>query len=125
MMRVDISRELAKYWWLRCVACSEASMTTQMRGMGIDEAAYEQAIHPFSGGFMHLGHVCGLLSGAVLAAGFAARARFEDDPTRSGAALHAAIRLTQAYPELSSSVDCRDIKRRIPDHVERPSSLRS
>jgi hypothetical protein len=112
-----ISRELAKHWWLRCVACSEASMTTQMRGFGIDEPAYEQAIHAFSGGFMHLGHACGLLTGAVMAAGFVARSRFDDDGTRSGAALFAAIQLakahpeliTKAHPELTGSGNCREI----------------
>lgn len=95
-MSEGISREIAKYWWLRCVACSEASMTTQMRGFGINDPAYEQAIHAFSGGFMHLGHACGLLTSAALAAGFVARARFDDDGTRSGAALHAAIQLAKA-----------------------------
>jgi Putative redox-active protein (C_GCAxxG_C_C) len=108
-MSEGIPRELAKYWWLRCVACSEASMTTQMRGFGISEPAYEQAVHAFSGGFMHLGHACGLLTGATLAAGFVARSRFDDDRTRSGAALHAAIQLAAAYPELTGSVDCRQI----------------
>lgn len=108
-MSEGISRETAKYWWLRCVACSEASMTTQMRGFGINEPAYEQAIHPFSGGFMHLGHACGLLTGAILAAGFVARSRFDDDGTRSGAALHAAIQLAKAHPELTGSVNCREI----------------
>jgi C_GCAxxG_C_C family probable redox protein len=108
-MSEGISRELAKHWWLRCVACSEASMTTQMCGFGIDEPAYEQAIHAFSGGFMHLGHACGLLTGAVMAAGFVARSRFDDDETRSGAALFAAIQLAKALPELTGSVNCRDI----------------
>jgi len=108
-MREGISRETAKYWWLRCVACSEASMTTQMRGFGINEPAYEQAIHAFSGGFMHLGHACGLLTGAVLAAGFVARSRFDDDRTRSGAALHAAIQLAEAHLELTGSVNCGEI----------------
>lgn len=84
-------------------------MTTQMRGSGIDEPAYEQAIHAFSGGFMHRGHACGLLTGAVLAAGFVARARFDDDAIRSGAALHAAMKLAEAYPDLTSSIDCREI----------------
>ncbi len=108
-MGEGISREIAKYWWLRCVACSEASMTTQMRGFGINAPPYEQAIHPFSGGFMHQGHACGLLTGAVLAAGFAARSRFDHDRTRCGAALHAAIELAKAHPELAGSVDCREI----------------
>lgn len=108
-MTEGISRELAKHWWLRCVACSEASMTTQMRGFGINEPAYEQAIHPFSGGFMHLGHACGLLTGAVMTAGFLARSRFDDDRTSSGAALYTAIQLAKAYPELAGSVNCREI----------------
>jgi uncharacterized membrane protein YedE/YeeE len=84
-------------------------MTTQLRGFGIEEPAFEQAMHAFSGGFMHLGHACGLLTGAVLAAGFVARARFDDDRSRAGAALHAAILLAGAYPELAGSVDCLQI----------------
>ncbi len=60
-MDEGISRETAKRWWLRCVACSEASVTTQNRGFGFDAPAYEQAMHAFSGGFMHLllAHWCG------------------------------------------------------------------
>ena len=108
-MNEGVSREIAKYWWLRCVACSEASLTTQMRGFGFEEPVYEQAIHAFSGGFMHQGYASGLLTGAVLAAGFVAQARFQDDETKSGAALHAAIQLTKAYPEYSGSVNCREI----------------
>lgn len=108
-MAAGIAREAAKYWWLRCVACSEASMTTQMRGFGLDEPAYEQAIHAFSGGFMHRGHACGLLSGAAVAAGFVARSRFGDDRARAAAALHAAMRLAKAYPQVAGSVNCREI----------------
>lgn len=84
-------------------------MTTQMRGLGLEEAGYEQAIHAFSGGFMHRGDACGLLTGAVLAAGFEAKRRFSDDATRSGAALQVAVRLAAALPELAGSVNCRDI----------------
>lgn len=108
-MNDSISRDLAKFWWLRCVACSEAAMTTQMHGFGIKEPAYEQALHSFSGGFMHLGHACGLLTGASVAAGFLARRRFNDDKTRSAAALYATIQLSKAYPELAGSANCRDI----------------
>jgi hypothetical protein len=103
------SREVATTWWLRCVACSEGSMTTQMRGFGLEETAYEQAVHAFSGGFMHRGDACGLLTGAVLAAGFETKRRFGDDGTRTSAALHVAVRLAAALPELAGSVDCRDI----------------
>lgn len=108
-MSQAVSRDMAKYWWLRCVGCAEASVTTQMRGLQLEEPAYEQALHSLSGGFMHLGHVCGLLTGAVVAAGFVARARFDDDDTRAGATLYAAIQLARAYPELSGSVNCREI----------------
>ena len=104
-----ISRDLAKYWWLRGVACSEASMTTQMRGFGFEEPVYEEALHAFSGGFMHLGYACGLLTGAAMAAGFLARERFDDDATSSVAALYATIRLAKAHLELTGSVNCREI----------------
>ena len=108
-MSEEITRETAKYWWLRCVACSEASMTTQMRGFGYKEPVYEQAIHPFSGGFMHQGHATGLLTGAVMAAGFVVRERFSDDAIRSGATLHAAIHLAKPFPKYSESVNCQEI----------------
>jgi hypothetical protein len=108
-MDEGISKDLAKHWWLHCIACSEASITTQMRGFGIEEPAYEQALHAFSGGFMHLGHACGLLTGAALAAGFLSRARFDDDDTRSAAALDATIQIAKAHPELTGSVNCREI----------------
>jgi hypothetical protein len=108
MMTDGPSREVAKAWWLRCVSCSEGSMTTQMRGFGIEEPTYEQAVHAFSGGFMHRGDACGLLTGAVLAAGFEAKRRFGDAGTRSAAALHAAVRLAAGLPELAGSIDCRD-----------------
>jgi hypothetical protein len=84
-------------------------MTTQMCGFGIDEPAYEKAIHAFSGGFMHLGHACGLLTDAALAAGFVVRERFDDFKIRSGAALHAAIRTAKAFPELTKSINCLEI----------------
>ncbi len=108
-MSEGISRDTAKYWWLECVACSEASMTTQMRGFGIEEPVYEQALHAFSGGFMYLGHACGLLTGAALAAGFLAKARFRDNETRSTAALHATRQLAKAYSEFAGSINCREI----------------
>jgi len=108
-MSDSVSRDIAKFWWLRCVACSEASMTTQMHGFGFKEPIYEQALHSFSGGFMHLGHACGLLTGAAVAAGFLARRRFNDDQTRSAAALYATIQLARAYPEFAGSANCRDI----------------
>ncbi len=104
-----VIRKQAKYWWLNCIACSEASMTTQMRCFGFEEPSYEQAIHIFSGGFMHLGQACGLLTGATLAAGFGARARYKEEKLITEAALNATIRLTEAYIELAGSINCCDI----------------
>jgi C_GCAxxG_C_C family probable redox protein len=104
-----ISRQQAKYWWLNCIGCSEASMTTQMRGFGFEEPSYEQAIHVFSGGFMHLGHACGLLTGAALAAGFRARSQLEDEESITEATLNATIQITEAFPELTGSINCREI----------------
>jgi hypothetical protein len=109
MINEGVSRDTAKYWWLQCVSCSEASMTTQMRGFGLEEPVYEQGLHSFSGGFMHLGHACGLLTGAAIAAGFLARERFDDDEARAAAALYATIRLAKVHPELAGSVNCLDI----------------
>jgi hypothetical protein len=108
-MDKGITRDLAKYWFLECTACSEASMTTQMRGFGFEEPIYEQALHSFSGGFLHLGHACGLLTGAALAAGFVARERFESDEMRAAAALDATVQLAKSHPELTGSINCLEI----------------
>jgi hypothetical protein len=109
IMGEAVSKDTVKYWWLNSIACSEASMTTRMHGFGFDESLYEQAVHPFSGGFMHHGLACGLLTGAALTAGFLARERFEDDETRAAAALHTTILLAESHQELSGSVNCREI----------------
>jgi hypothetical protein len=102
-------RGVAKEWWLRCTSCSEASFTTHNRCAGIEAPLEEESAHLLSGGMMLQGNACGLLSGAVLSAGLQAARRFDDDPTRSAATLHAATRLAEAYPETSGAVDCREI----------------
>jgi len=104
-----IPSKLAKYWWLRCISCSEASMTTQLRSVGDGNQALEQASRPLSGGFMHTGQACGLLTGAILAAGVLASERFEDDDTAITATVFTASRLATAYPELSGTVNCLEI----------------
>jgi hypothetical protein len=53
--------------------------------------------------------MCGFLTGAALAAGFAARARFDDDRQRCGAALYAATQLANVHSNPARSVDCVDI----------------
>lgn len=108
-MDEKISKNIAKNWWHQCISCSEAAMTTQMRSFGLEAPAYEQAIHAFSGGFMHSGAACGLLTGAALAAGFLAKERFHDEETRIEATLYATIMLAQAHPELTTSINCKDI----------------
>lgn len=108
-MSEAVSKEIAKHWWLQCAAYAEASVTTQLRGFGFEEPGYEQVLHSFSGGFMHLGHACGLLTGAAIAPGFLARARFDDHETRARAALYATAQLARAYPEFAGLVDCREI----------------
>lgn len=107
--RGDTIRRVAREWWLRGVSCSEASFTTHNRCAGIEAPLEEQASHLLSGGMLHQGDACGLLSGAVLSAGLQAARRFDDDATRSAATLHAAVRLAEAYPEVSGSIDCREI----------------
>ena len=107
--REDQNRGIARENWLRCVSCSEASFTAHNRCAGIEAQLEEQASHLLSGGMMHQGNACGLLSGAILSAGMQAARRFEDDATRSAATLCVAIRLAELYPEISGSVNCREI----------------
>ena len=104
-----VTKTVAKGWWGRCISCSEAAMTTQLRSFGVEESAYEQAIHAFSGGFLHSGRACGLLSGSALAAGVLARTRFSDQRARIHATLAATIGLARSHPALSGSVNCQTI----------------
>ena len=105
----DRIRGEAKECWLQCISCSEASFTAHNRCAGIEAPLEEQASHLLSGGMMHQGNACGLLSGAILSAGMQATRRFDDDATRLAATLHAAARLAEAYPQISGAVNCRDI----------------
>jgi len=107
--REDWIRGEAKECWLRCISCSEASFTTHNRCAGIEAPLEEQASHLLSGGMMHQGNACGLLSGAILSAGLQATRRFDDDATRLAATMYAAVRLAEAYPEFSGAVNCREI----------------
>jgi len=109
MMNEVVSKELARWWLFRCISCSEASLTVQLRAFGIEEPLYEQALHVFSGGFMHLGYACGLLTGTAVAAGILTSKRFADSETASAAALDATRQLVKAYPEIAGSIDCRKI----------------
>jgi len=107
--REDRIRGVAKKYFLQCVSCSEASFTTHNRCAGIEAPLEEQASHLLSGGMMHQGNACGLLSGAILSAGLQATQRFDDDATRLGATLYAAVQLAESYPETSGAINCREI----------------
>ena len=58
---------------------------------------------------MHTGRVCGLLTGAILAAGVQARQRFDDDDAAIAAAVLTGGRLAQAFRDLAGSVNCGEI----------------
>ncbi|MDP6832387.1 MAG: C-GCAxxG-C-C family protein [Alphaproteobacteria bacterium] len=107
-MPAGISRDQAKQWWLRCVSCSEASATLINRDGGDEAPLIEQASHLFSGGFMHQGHACGHLWGAALVAGNRASRTVRGEHAKSAAALHAAIRLAEAFSEDGWSFTCRE-----------------
>lgn len=107
-MTTGISRDQAKEWWLRCVSCSEASATLINRDGGDEAPLMEQASHLFSGGFMHQGHACGHLWGAVLVAGMRASKTGKDEHAKSAAALHAANRLVKVFSEDGWALTCRE-----------------
>ena len=107
-MTTGISRDQAKEWWLRCVSCSEASATLINRDGGDEAPLIEQASHLFSGGFMHQGHACGHLWGAVLVAGMRASKTGKDEHAKSAAALHAANRLVKVFSEDGWALTCRE-----------------
>jgi len=112
-MGSSLSREDAKKWWLRCISCSEASITQHNRSFGAELADFEQAVGLFSGGFLHQGDACGLLHGAVLTAGVQAGLRFPNDSARAvHVAIQTAMKLVEEYPKVSGSHNCRDITRR-------------
>lgn len=106
-MAGGISRDEAKNWWLRCISCSETSVTLVNREAGVEAPLFEQALHLFSGGFMHQGHACGHLWGATLGAGIRAAEKFSGTDAKSAAALDAACRLVGALSEDGWAFTCR------------------
>ena len=105
-MAGGISRDEAKNWWLRCISCSETSVTLVNRDAGVEAPLFEQALHLFSGGFMHQGQACGHLWGATLSAGLRATESFSGTDVRSAAALDATRRLIAALPEDGWAFTC-------------------
>lgn len=100
----------AKYWFLRCLSCSEALFTTLNRAGGTELVPEEQASHPLAGGLLRRGHACGMLWGSALAAGARARSYCGADPERAGAtALHLTQNLVKEFVGLAGASDCREI----------------
>ncbi|MCP5085909.1 MAG: C_GCAxxG_C_C family protein [Rhodobacteraceae bacterium] len=82
-------------------------MTLVNREASVEEPMLEQAMHLFSGGFMHQGHACGHLWGATLSAGIRAAETFSGADARSAAALDATCRLVGALSEDDWAFTCR------------------
>jgi hypothetical protein len=69
----------------------------------------EHAGTPLAGGIMQHGYQCGMIWGAVLAAGAEAYRRFGDGPQAQAMAILTARKLVESFRALTTHIDCLDI----------------
>jgi len=69
----------------------------------------ELATNPHAGGIMNQGYQCGMLWGAVLAAGAQAYRLFGTGPQAEAASITAAKKLTESFRNTAGNVNCLEI----------------
>lgn len=95
--------------FLKVGTCSEASFNVLDRAYGHPMEQEERASMLFAGGIMQHGYQCGLLWGAVLAAGAEAHRLFGPGPQAESAAMEAARRLAESFRARNKSINCLEI----------------
>lgn len=105
----DLSSMGTMLTFLKVGTCSEASFNVLDRAYGHPMEQEEHASMLFAGGILQHGYQCGLLWGAVLAAGAQAHRLFGPGPQAEAAAIEAARRLAESFRERNKSINCLEI----------------
>lgn len=105
----DISASATSNIFLRSASCSRALFTVLNRAFGVFLPQEQRAAHPLAGGFAHKGYQCGMIWGAVMAAGAVAFGNNNRAPMAEAAAIHAAMQLVHSFSNRAGHVFCKDI----------------
>lgn len=89
--------------------CGESVLTAGCQAAGITSDAVPDVALGFGGGFGLQGHVCGALSGAVLALSLAMGRKIKDYPTRKMDAFQAVGRMCKEFEKRFGSVQCHTL----------------
>lgn len=90
------------------IGCSGALMYTLNNEFGHPSPREEKAASPLSGGILQSGNQCGMIWGAVLAAGGQALNEHEDVEKAKEVALLSAAAIVDSYRRRTACVNCRD-----------------
>jgi hypothetical protein len=79
------------------------------QALGAPLKSEERAVAPLAGGIMQYGYQCGMIWGAVLAAGAEAYRRFGAGPIADATAIRAARRIVDSFRNHKDHIDCYEI----------------
>ena len=91
--------------------CSQTFEYILNREFEVPREKEERAADPLAGGILQLGHQCGMLWGASLAAGAEAYRRTKDVNQASALAIHATQALMESYFKRENTIECREVTR--------------
>jgi hypothetical protein len=89
--------------------CGTAFVSLLNSEYGVPNAVAEIAASPFAGGLLNRGYQCGMIGGAVLAAGAESYRRNKDTGTAIAMAITATQHLMESFRERTNTISCRDI----------------
>jgi Putative redox-active protein (C_GCAxxG_C_C) len=95
--------------FIKVGTCSEVLINVLDRAFDHPLEPEEHASMPFAGGIMQHGYQCGMIWGAVLAAGAQAYRLYGPGPQAETRAIIAAQRLVESFQEHYSTINCSDI----------------
>lgn len=91
------------------MGCTGAIYSVVNKSFGQRNSSVEKATGPLCGGILQEGHQCGMIWGAVLAAGAEANRRMKNEYEATSLAISSAHALVYSFKEQTTSVNCRDI----------------
>ncbi len=89
--------------------CGTAFVTLLNAEYGVPNEVAEIAASPMAGGLLNRGYQCGMIGGAVLAAGAESYRRNEDKGKAIGMAITATQHLMESFRQRTNTISCRDI----------------
>ena len=99
----------AKQVFKKCGTCSRTFAYLLDREFGHPKENEERAIDPLAGGIMQKGQQCGMIWGAVLAAGAESYRTYKNSEKAMTSAILASQNIITSFKKRTNTVNCRDI----------------